>query len=148
MLSMSFLSIAAPAQSLSSAQESNNSPTTTDSTAQVSEIEAIKRRVQEQQKQIEQLQLMLVQQSKIIEQMQTRSAPIIQTGAVSPSSNSDPVVAQTGQVDDRLTKLEEQAKRTMTAIERNQLGTLALSGDLRMQYDSFLRTAEQRSERR
>ncbi len=115
--------------SLPKPSESNSPPPPT-------EIEKIKQQLQEQQKEIEQLRSMLLQQAKIIESLQKP------TTVTTPPSNSESQAAdiQTvnvpADVETRLTKLEEQTKKTSGQIENNQLGKLGFSGDLRMQYDS------------
>lgn len=111
-------------------------PKSSESTSSPTELEKIKQQLQEQQKEIEQLRSMLIQQAKIIETLQKPTAPTEQT---SNSENQTAVKLPENQADDvetRLTKVEEQTKKTSNQIENGQFGKLGFSGDLRMQYDS------------
>ncbi len=136
LLSLFFLNSAVMAQTLASIQESNTNSSTTNSTTRNSEIEDVKRQLSEQQKEIEQLRSMLLKQSEIIEKLQYNASQINQTPTVAMiSSNNQAATQET--VEARLSKVEEQAKKSTDSITRNQLGTLGFSGDLRMQYDSI-----------
>jgi len=137
LLSLYFLNSAVTAQPLSSTQESRNASTTTNSTAPVSDMEEVKRQLREQQKEIEKLQTLLTQQSKIIEKLQNGPTQTTQTPTVSNTTSNDSAVLQNETIETRLSKIEEQSKKTTEASGRNQLGTLGFSGELRMQYDSL-----------
>ena len=121
-----FLNITASAQSLLPAQESGNGSAAA-KPAENPEIEEIKNLLRQQQKEIEQLKSTLSEQAKTIEKLQNNP---VQTPNV-------PAAPQTDTIETRLSKVEEQSKKTSESIARNQLGTLGFSGDLRMQYDSF-----------
>jgi len=138
LLSLYFLNTAATAQSLSTTQESNNSSSTTASTTKVSEIEEVKRQLQEQQKEIEKLQVLITQQAQMLEKLQNAGGQIIQNPTAVSTQNSDNSASpQTETIESRLSKVEDQSKKSNEGIARNQLGTLGFSGDLRMQYDSI-----------
>ncbi len=100
------------------------------------EIEEVKRQLLEQQKQIEQLRLLIDQQSKIIEKLQNNTPPTNQNRAAAVQTTNNSAASQTDPIEARLGKVEEQSKKTTESIAKNQLGTLGFSGDLRMQYDS------------
>ncbi len=102
-----------------------------------SELDKIKQQLQEQQKQIELMRLMLDEQAKLIEILHKSAVPNEQTANIPDQTNTSATAAQTDDVETRLTKLEEQTKKTTNSIENNQLGKLGFSGDLRMQYDSI-----------
>ncbi len=101
------------------------------------EIEDVKRQLLEQQKQIEQLRLLLDQQSKIIEKLQNNTPQTNQNSPAAAQTANNSAASQTDPLEARLGKVEEQSKKTTESIAKNQLGTLGFSGDLRMQYDSF-----------
>ena len=124
-----FGSIFASAQSFDSTQENNNNSPTNNS-----ELDEIKRQLREQQKQIEQLRLMLAQQAQVIDKLQNNSPQTTQTTNVTAQTN--PTVTPKDTIEERLSKVEEQSKKTTESIAKNQFGTLGFSGDLRMQYDS------------
>ncbi|MDQ3181054.1 MAG: putative porin [Acidobacteriota bacterium] len=133
-----FYNLTASAQSLQSDQKSINSSSESNKTDTLpSELEEVKRQLREQQKQIERLNSMLAEQAKIIGKLQNGSAQSIQTPTVSTPTSVNPAVSQTNTIETRLSKVEEQSKRTSDSITRNQFGTLGFSGDLRMQYDSI-----------
>ncbi len=128
------------AQSLVSTQDNNAAASTANSTADVSGIEDVKRQLREQQKEIEQMRVMLLQQSKIIEKLQNNSAQTTQlpvSSTTTATTTTTSTTPQTDTIESRLSKVEEQAKKTTDDIAKNQLGNLSLSGELRMQYDSF-----------
>lgn len=98
-----------------------------------SEIDEIKRELREQQKEIEQLRRMILEQTQIIEKLQTVTAQTPQA----PVQNENNSAASQPDIETRLSKVEEQTKKTTEAVARNQLGNLGFSGDIRMQYDSL-----------
>ena len=135
-LSLCFLNAAAMAQTLASTQENNNSSSITNSITKISEIEEVKRQLNEQQKEIEQLRSMLLKQSEIIEKLQNNVPQNNQTPTAATNTSNNPASTQ-DTVEARLSKVEEQTKKSSDSITRNQLGTLGFSGELRMQYDSL-----------
>ena len=134
-----FASITVLAQTVASNQENIGSSaankTTTDEVP--SEMEEIKRQLREQQKQIEQLRSMLSQQSQIIERLQNNSPQTNQNSTITTQTTNSSTPLQTDTIETRLSKVEEQSKKTTESVSKNQLGTLGFSGDLRMQYDSL-----------
>lgn len=138
LLSFCFLNAAVPAQSLTAVEEAGNTASTTASNStRISEMEEIKRQLREQQKEIEKLQILTAQQAKMIEKLQNNSVQTTQMPTASTQATNNPVSAQTETIESRLSKVEEQSKKTIEAIAGNRFGTLGFSGDLRMQYDSL-----------
>lgn len=136
-LLITFSSLAAAAQSFV-ADRSVSPPSASSTPADpAAEIEEVKRRLAEQGEEIKQLREMVLQQARLIDTLQQTGGRAETAQSPAPAAAPPPPAAQTAAVEDRLTKVEEQAKRTQTAIEKNQLGTLGFSGDLRMQYDSL-----------
>ena len=129
-----FFCIFASAQSFQPTPEEKSKSSSTP--ANSSEMEEVKRQLSEQQKQIEQLRLLLDQQSKIIEKLQNASPQTNQNPTVTAQTSNNSTSSQTDTIEARLSKVEEQSKKTTESIAKNQLGTLGFSGDLRMQYDS------------
>lgn len=134
LLSLYFLNTAIFAQSFAENRENGKGSTT----SEISEIDEVKRQLGEQKKEIEQLRTMVLQQSKIIEQMQKNTAQTTNAPADSTVSTNTPTDSTTSQdtIESRLSKVEEQTKKTTESIGKNQLGNIGFSGDLRMQYDS------------
>lgn len=136
LLSLYFLNTTAFAQSFAENQKNDKDSTTTES----SDIDEVKRQLNEQKKEIEELRTMVLQQTKIIEQLLTTTAQ--KTTAQTTTAPTDTNVSTNAPTDSqdtiesRLSKVEEQTKKTTESIAKNQLGTLGFSGDLRMQYDS------------
>lgn len=109
--------------------------------ASVSELAEIKQQLVEQKIELEKLRALLMRQAEIIENLQAparnenRPGPATQ---VTPSA-VEKSVALDGDVETRLKSLEDRSKKTESAVDKNQLGSLGFSGDLRMQYDSIYR---------
>jgi hypothetical protein len=140
LLALCFSGIAANGQSLSSSKEDGKTVPAENSAAStggISEIEEIKRQLLEQQKQIEQMRLMLTQQARVIEKLQTTNAAENSQKTTPASQATNAAVNPQTTVEDRLSKVEEQSKKTTESVARNQLGNMTFSGDLRMQYDSL-----------
>jgi uncharacterized membrane-anchored protein YhcB (DUF1043 family) len=121
----------AAAQTIASTQETGSV-----STRANSEIEDVKRQLDEQKKEIEQLRQMLVQQAQIIEKLQNNSTPTLQNSAVSTNASNETASTQ-DTIESRLSKVEEQSKKSSESIAGNRLGNLGFSGEIRMQYDSI-----------
>ncbi|MDQ3088802.1 MAG: putative porin [Acidobacteriota bacterium] len=134
-----FASITALAQTVASNRENiESSAANKTTTAEVpSEMEEIKRQLREQQKQIEQLHSMLSQQSQIIERLQNNAPQTNQNPTITTQTANSSTPLPTDTIETRLSKVEEQSKKTTEAVSKNQLGTMTFSGDLRMQYDSL-----------
>jgi TolA-binding protein len=127
-----------------------------------SEMEEVQRQLREQQQELERMRAIVVQQSGLIESLRQRveqteqraaQAGVINTGAIAVSdttarvanSGADSTASattgqkpQTGETTDvRLARVEEQAKRTSETLAK-QLGSINFSGDLRLQFETFL----------
>jgi hypothetical protein len=110
-------------------------------------LEEVERQLREQREEIEQLRAAVREQSRLIGDLRTRveDAERLAAGAAAPAS---PAVvravtystaggdAQTQGLDERVTRVEEQAKKTGEAVSR-QLGSMTFFGDLRFRYESF-----------
>lgn len=134
LLSLYFLHTAAFAQSFAETTNDKDSKT-----SESSEIEEVRNQLNEQKKEIEELRTMVLQQTKIIEQMQNNATQTITAPTNSTVAANAPTDSTTSQdtIESRLSKVEEQNKKTNESLGKNQLGNLGFSGDLRMQYDSF-----------
>lgn len=119
-----------------------------------SDLDEVRRQLREQQLEIERMRALVTQQSGVIEELRQRvdqtttasattsSPAIIKTDGIASSDtiNSAPQTSggkvQANDSDARLTRVEEQVKKTGETVNR-QLGSITFSGDLRVQYDSF-----------
>ena len=128
--------VTASAQTIASTQETGNISSTANSPPRDSEIEEVKRQLDEQKKEIEQLRVMLLKQAQIIEKLQNNPAQTAQLPSASTNASSETTATQ-DTIESRLSKVEDQAKKSSESISKNQLGTLGFSGELRMQYDSI-----------
>ncbi len=125
----------ATAQTVASNQETVNGSSTANSPPRSSEIEDVKRQLDEQKKEIEQLRQMLTQQAQIIQKLQSNSPPTATVPAASTNASSETNTQDT--IESRLSKVEEQSKKSSESIAGNRLGNLGFSGEIRMQYDSI-----------
>ena len=105
------------------------------------DLDEVRRQLREQQQEIEHMRSLVTQQSATPRASASSSAIITTDGiASSDAINSTPQTsggkAQASDADARLTRVEEQVKKTGETINK-QLGSITLSGDLRVQYDSF-----------
>ena len=73
-----FIPVIAAAQTIASTQETGNVTSTANSPPRDSEIEEVKRQLDEQKKEIEQLREMLLQQAQIIQKLQNNPAQTAQ----------------------------------------------------------------------
>lgn len=96
------------------------------------ELDEIRNALRAQQAEIAKLQLLVAAQAEVIARLEKASET--KTDFVKPDEQSN--AATQDSLESRLTKVEEQSKRSTDSISRNQLGNLGFSGDLRMQYDS------------
>jgi hypothetical protein len=102
--------------------------------------------LREQQKQLDQMKETISRQEHELSELRARSGGtnrvdvLADSGKTGPASAPDQNPQGQGalppQTDERLGKLEQQAKKTSDAVAK-QLGTLSFSGDLRLQYDSI-----------
>jgi hypothetical protein len=125
------------------------------------EMDEVRRQLREQQQELEKMRAIVVQQSSLIESLRQRveqteqrtaQAGVINTGEIAVSDTTarvaagmDSATAATQQkpqaadnsTDARLTRVEAQAKKTSETIAK-QLGSIIFSGDLRLQFETFL----------
>lgn len=121
-----------------------------------SEIEEVRRELREQQEELKRMRARLTEQSEVIDALRQRvEQAATQTGAAQLIKTSDIPIsdttsgtrvdaaqqtstskAQSSDTDARLSKVEEQTKKTSEAIAK-QLGSISFSGDIRLRYESF-----------
>jgi len=111
-----------------------------------SEMKEVRQQLREQGEELRRLRETVTQQSRTIDELSKRVASPTETGtaphtdALSATNASLPQNAQSSAksatTDERLTRVEAQAKKTTETVSR-QLGNIALSGDLRLQYDTI-----------
>lgn len=106
-----------------------------------SELKEIVQLLREQQRELESLRQQITEQAKTIEELRQRvekgeqtamaktTGPVVASSSPSTTNND----AQKDQ-DDRLSRVEAQAKKTGDAIAK-QLGSITFSGDLRLRYE-------------
>lgn len=107
------------------------------------DLEEVRRALLEQQEEIKRMRALIDEQSQVIGELRqrveetARQAATISTSSIPVSDNATPQTpAAQEKTDERLGKVEEQAKRTGDALMR-QLGTISFSGDLRLRYESI-----------
>lgn len=121
----------------SAAQTVHNKPVGSENVAKATakpsaEIDEIKAALQTQQLEIAKLQQLVAAQAEMIARLEKSSVP----AEISPKPTEKATSADQDSIETRLSKVEEQSKKSTESIARNQLGNLGFSGDLRMQYDS------------
>jgi hypothetical protein len=117
-------------------------------------MDDVRRQLREQKNELERMRSLINEQSQLINELRQRveqTAPQQQsatTGGARPGeiapTDSLPADApaspgsanRQAQTDERLSRVEEQTKRTSEAIAK-QLGSITFSGDLRLRYESF-----------
>jgi len=117
------------------------------------DVDDVRRALREQQEELKRMRAIINEQSQVIDSLRQRVEQVIQPGnaqfiktgdiPVSDMTTSDrgaatqqPGKAQASETDARLSRVEEQAKKTSEAISR-QLGAISFSGDIRLRYESF-----------
>lgn len=125
---------------------SPTAPATSDGAAPASgnaDMEEVRRALLEQQEEIKRMRALINEQSQVIGELRqrveetARQAATVSTSSIPVSDNATPQApAAQENTDERLGKVEEQAKRTGDALMR-QLGTISFSGDLRLRYESI-----------
>jgi hypothetical protein len=148
------LSFSASAQSTTSAGDAKAASVTGDNTAAGnSEIEEVRRELREQQEEIKRMRAIVSEQSQLIDQLRQRVEQRAQPGAAVMVKTSDIPVsdtasgadasqqasnskAQPSDTDVRLSRVEEQAKKTSETLTK-QLGSITFSGDFRLRYESL-----------
>jgi hypothetical protein len=152
-----------PVTSASPAFNSGDAPMTTATTANAgadastgtkSEMEEVRRQLREQQQELERMRAIVVQQSGLIESLRQRveqteqrttaQAGVINTNEIAVSDTTARAATQEKKpqgsektTDARLSRVEEQTKKTSETLAR-QLGSISFSGDLRLQFETFL----------
>jgi hypothetical protein len=138
-----------PGPTTAAATEGNVASTSGNS----ADADDVRRALREQQEELKRMRAIIDQQSQVIEQLRQRmdqvaepgAARFIKTGDIPLSDaavNGENASAQAGakaqgsETDARLTKVEEQAKKTSEALAK-QLGSITFSGDIRLRYESF-----------
>lgn len=110
----------------------------------VPELDEVRRLVREQGEELRRLRETVTQQSSVINELrervahtETTNAPLTDTlsATTTPPQNAQGS-AKPATTDERLTRVEAQAKKTTDTVAK-QLGNIAFSGDLRLQYDSI-----------
>jgi hypothetical protein len=113
-------------------------------------IEEVRRELREQQEELRRMRAVITEQTQVIEALRQRvdgtaseqnASRILKTSDMPVSDNAPqtaPQKAQAGEMDARLARIEEQAKKTSEALSK-QLGSISFIGDLRLQYESFYR---------
>jgi hypothetical protein len=109
-----------------------------------SELKEVIQLLREQQRELETLRQQISEQARTIEELRQRVEKGEQTtqtktaGPTTASSSSPPNddKAQQKDQDERLARVEAQAKKTTDAISK-QLGSITFNGDLRLRYESF-----------
>lgn len=132
-------------QAQSPAPRSIDAETTVGADASDSKVEEVRRTLREQQEELKRLQAVITEQARAIEKLrqQVEQSASSSSGGVKtndiPVSDSTPGAQQKPQaseVEARLSRVEEQAKRAGETLSK-QLGSITFSGDLRLRYESF-----------
>jgi hypothetical protein len=127
--------------------------TSNKTTANDADIEEVRRELREQQEEIKRMRAVVNEQSQVIDALRQRVEQTTQAGAAQMVKTSDIPIsdttasaitdatpqttkAQANDTDARLSRVEQQAKKTSEALSK-QLGSITFSGDLRLRYESF-----------
>src|SRR2546429_3022501 len=127
--------------------------TSNKTTANDADIEEVRRELREQQEEIKRMRAVVNEQSQVIDALRQRVERTAQQSAIQVVKTSDIPVsdtasgaitdatpqtakAQANDTDARLSRVEQQAKKTNEALSK-QLGSITFSGDLRLRYGSF-----------
>jgi hypothetical protein len=112
-----------------------------------SDLDEVRRELREQQEELRRMRAIVTEQSQVIDALRQRveqgervnTSGLVETRNI-PISDTAPTAstaqAQSGETDARLTRVEEQAKKTSETLSK-QLGSISFSGDLRLRYESF-----------
>lgn len=128
---------------------SNSSAANSSSNSAQSDLQEIRRQLSEQQEELRRLRATVSEQSRVIDELRQRveqsaqsnaEPAIVKTTAVADgaaaATQSSEDVSQSQDATARLTRVEEQVKKTNETIAR-QLGSLTFSGEVRLRYDSI-----------
>lgn len=134
-----------PARLAAADNSSDNRASAQPSAPSVTELDEVRRLVREQGEELRRLRETVTQQSSVINELrervahtETTNAPLTDTLAATTATTPQNAQgsAKPATTDERLTRVEAQAKKTTDTVAK-QLGNIAFSGDLRLQYDSF-----------
>jgi hypothetical protein len=134
-----------PAAATAAATEGNVAPNS-------SELEEVRRELREQQEELRRMRGVINEQSQVIDALRQRVEHVEQPGAAQFIKTSDIPVsdatggattgnatqtakAQASETDARLSRVEEQSKKTSEALSK-QLDAISFSGDIRLRYES------------
>ncbi|HUQ33427.1 MAG TPA: putative porin [Pyrinomonadaceae bacterium] len=142
------LTFSAQAQSSNTARTAATAAPTEGSVASnSSDLEEVRRELREQQEEIRRMRAIVTEQSQVIDALRLRvehgqgvsAGGLIETRNI-PVSDTAPTAstgqAQSSDTDARLTRVEEQTKKTGETLSK-QLGSISFSGDIRLRYESF-----------
>ena len=112
-----------------------------------SDLDDVRRELREQQEELRRMRAIITEQSQVIDALRQRVEQTAQAGASEVVKTSDipvsdnapqvsPAKAQANEADARLTRVEQQAKKTSETLSK-QLGSISFSGDIRLRYESF-----------
>lgn len=136
------------------AQSSTNSrivataaPTAGGVASNSSDLDDVRRELREQQEELRRMRAIITEQSQVIDALRQRveqtaltsASEVVKTSDIPVSDNApqdSPAKAQANEADARLTRVEEQAKKTSETLSK-QLGSISFSGDIRLRYESF-----------
>lgn len=117
--------------------------------ANSSDIEDVRRELREQQEELRRMQALIKEQSQVIDALRQRveqtatrtgAGEVVTTSNIPISDNAPQASQEKSQAsepaDVRLTRVEEQAKKTSETLSK-QLGSISFSGDIRLRYESF-----------
>jgi hypothetical protein len=109
-------------------------------------LEELRRELREQQEELRRMRAVLSEQSQVIDALRQRvertervngASEIVRTGNIPVSDSAPQTLApqsQSNDTDARLTRVEEQAKKTGETLSK--LGSISFSGDIRLRYES------------
>lgn len=112
------------------------------------DLEAVRRELREQQEELRRMRALIDEQSQMIDRLRQRVEQVPQAGAaqivktseipLSDATSGTPQTAkaQSSDTDARLSRVEEQSKKTSEALAK-QLGSISFSGDIRLRYESL-----------
>lgn len=130
---------------------STAAPTAGNVDANGSDLEEVRRELRAQQEELKRMRTVINEQSQVIDELRQRVEQATQPGTarlvktsdipISDATNrtdvqSPTAKAQSSDADARLSRVEEQAKKTSETLSK-QLGSISFSGDIRLRYESF-----------
>jgi len=142
-----------PPNSSTAAATGGNVASNSANSANSADVDDVRRALREQQEELKRMRAIIDQQSEVIDSLRQRVEQVTQPGTAQFVKTSDIPVsdatannrsasaqqaakAQSSETDARLSRVEEQAKKTSEALAK-QLGAITFSGDVRLRYESF-----------